>query len=64
MAALGNAATSEGTLARPRREEEGLEERILLWVLCPGRALEAVDGGDVNPRQLDLLHAPRSHDAM
>ena len=64
MAVLGNAATREGPLARPRREEEGLEERVLLWVLCPGRALEAVDGGDVHPRQLDLLHVPLRHDVV
>ena len=52
---LAHTATSLRAFACPRSEEQRFTKRILLWILCPGRALEAVDRRDTHPCHHDFL---------
>ena len=44
-----------GVSARPRGEQEGLEQDVLCRILCNGGTLEAIDGGHANVIKHDFL---------
>ena len=57
---LAHTATSLRAFACPRSEQQSFTKRILLWILCPGRALEAVDRRDTHPRHHNFLLIQRA----